>query len=164
MGIYTGSRTAPILRASIYAASDRAYIDLDAGLYFRLPEDMEEADNKKAPVCRLPPQIVGHLRRWKDHGSIAQFVVEWRGSPVGSIKTAWAQAVQLAGLPGNPTPHTLRHTCVTWLKQRGVSSFEVGQFVGMSERMVEHVYGHHDPNYPAARGGGVRVEGAVQQR
>ena len=64
-----------------------------------------------------------------------------------SIKTAWRQAVALAEIDGNPTPHTLRHTCVTWLKQEGLSSFDVAGFVGMSEKMVDEVYGKHDPNF-----------------
>lgn len=147
MGVYTGSRTAPILRASVYAASGRAFLDLDAGLYYRLPEDGAEAGNKRSPTSRLGRSIVAHIRRWRDTGAISQFVVEWNGLPVQSIKTAWAQAVKLAGIQGRPTPHTLRHTCVTWLKQHGQSSFDVAGFTGMSEEMVERVYGKHDPEY-----------------
>ena len=88
-----------------------------------------------------------HVRRWRDTGAIAQFVVEWNGLPVKSVKNAWAQAVRLAGIEGNPTPHKLRHTCVTWLKQAGESSSDVAGFTGMSEAMVDRVYGKHDPNY-----------------
>ncbi len=147
MGIYTGSRSTPILRASPYAAAGRAVIDLDAGLYHRLPTDIDEAANKRSPTARLGDRITAHVRRWRDRKIIAQFVVEWQGRPVTSIKTAWKQAVLLAGIEGNPTPHTLRHTCVTWLKQDGLSSFDVAGFVGMSEKMVDEVYGKHDPAY-----------------
>lgn len=147
MGVYTGSRTTPILKASVYAASGRAFLDLETGLYHRLPEDVVEAGNKRSPTSRLGTRITAHVRRWRDTSAIAQFVVEWNGAPVKSIKTAWAQAVRLAGIKGNPTPHTLRHTCVTWLKQRGQSSFDVAGFTGMSEQMVERVYGKHDPDY-----------------
>ncbi len=147
MGIYTGSRTTPILKASVYAASGRAFIDLDAGLYYRLPEDLIEATNKRSPTSRLGGRIAAHVRRWRDRKVIAQYVVEWNGLPVKSIKTAWRQAVTLAKIEGNPTPHTLRHTCVTWLKQAGQSSFDVAGFTGMSEQMVERVYGKHDPHY-----------------
>lgn len=147
MGIYTGSRSTPILKASIYAASDRAYLDLDGERYYRLPEDVDEAENKRSPTSALAPRLLAHLRRWRDRGVIAQYVVEWDGLPVKSVKTAWKRAVQLSGIKGRPTPHTLRHTAVTWLKQAGTSSFDVGQFVGMSERMVEEVYGHHDPDF-----------------
>ena len=150
MGIYTGSRSAPILKASTRAASGRAYIDLKSGIYYRLADDMIEAENKRSVTSRLPPRLLAHLRRWDEKGIIAQFVVEWHGLPVRSVKNAWATAVDLAGLEGGPVPHTLRHTCVTWLKQQGVSSFNVGDYVGMSEQMVDRVYAHHDPNHQAA--------------
>lgn len=107
-------------RASIKAASGRAFIDLDANLYYRLPEDVEEATNKRSPTSRLGTSIAAHIRRWRDKGAIAQFVVEWNGHPIKSVKTAWKRAVALAGITGNPTPHTLRHTAVTWLKQAGL--------------------------------------------
>lgn len=147
MGVYTGSRTTPILRASIYAASGRAFLDLDTLLYHRLPEDVVEAENKRSPTSRLGRRLAAHIRRWRDTGAINQFAVEWDGKPVKSIKTAWARAVKLAGIKGSPTPHTLRHTSVTWLKQAGISSFDVAGFTGMSEQMVERVYGKHDPDY-----------------
>lgn len=154
MGVYSGSRTAPILRASLRAAAGRAFLDLDAGLYFRLPEDVEEADNKKSPTSRISPRLMAHLTRWRDRGVIAQFVVEWNGRPVKSIKTAWKTATTLAGIE-DATPHTLRHTAVTWLKQQGYSSFAVGGFTGMSEEMVERVYGHHDPAFQKDIAGGI---------
>ena len=149
MGIYTGSRSGPILKAAIRPGAGRAYLDLGAGLYHRLPEDMVEAANKKSPTVPIAPRLLAHLKRWRDRQMIAEHVVEWQGKPVQSIKTAWERAVSLAKLEGNPVPHTLRHTRVTWLKQDGVSSWAVGGYVGMSEQMVERVYGHHDPNFMA---------------
>ncbi len=147
MGIYTGSRSSPILKASIKAASGRAYLDLESGLYYRLPDDMIESENKRSPVTRIYPRLLAHLRRWERQKIIAQFVVEWQGRAVGSVKNAWARAVDLAGIQGDPVPHTLRHTAVTWLKQGGASSFVAGDFAGMSEQMVDRVYKHHDPRF-----------------
>ena len=147
VGVYTGSRTTPVLRASFAPGDGRAHLDLDAELYHRLPEDMAEAENKKSPTSRISPRLLAHLRRWKAMDKPGGYVVEWRGKPIMSVKTAWRQARTLAGVSGNPTPHTLRHTAVTWLKQQGVSSFDVAGFTGMSEQMVERVYGKHDPEF-----------------
>lgn len=152
MGVYTGTRSGSILKASIKRGEGRAWVDLDNDMFFRLPEDQIEADNKRYPAVRMPRKLAAHIRRWRDKGIIDEHVVEWgrapgQRKPVASIKTAWGRAVKLAGIEGNPTPHTLRHTAVSWLKQQGRSSFDTGKFVGMSERMVEEVYGHHDPNY-----------------
>lgn len=43
-------------------------------------------------------------------------------------------------------PHTLRHTCATWLSQRGASMADAAGFLGMSQIMYEHVYRHHSPS------------------
>jgi integrase len=152
MGVYTGTRSGSILKASVVRSPERAWVDLDHDMFFRLPEDQVEADNKRYPAVRMPRNLAAHIRRWHQRGIIDEYVVEWGRKPgerksVSSIKTAWARAVALAGIEGNPTPHTLRHTAVSWLKQQGVPSFDVGRFAGMSERMVEEVYGHHDPDF-----------------
>jgi len=77
------------------------------------------------------------LRRWKAKGIVRNHVVEWNGEPVKSVKTAFKSAVALAGLDGNVTPHTLRHTAATWLMQAGVDKWEAAGFLGMTvERWI----------------------------
>jgi Phage integrase family len=80
--------------------------------------------------------------------------VEWHGAGVRSVKTAFKTAVNLAGLPGKVTPHTLRHTAATWLMQAGVDKWEAAGFLGMSVEMLDRVYGHHHADHlrGAARG------------
>jgi hypothetical protein len=76
--------------------------------------------------------------------------VEWNGKPVKSVKTAFKSAVRLAELltdHGNVTPHTLRHTAATWLMQSGVSMWEAAGYLGMSEKTLREVYGHHHPDF-----------------
>ena len=53
----------------------------------------------------------------------------------------------LSGLKGRISPHTLRHTAATWLMQIGVSTWEAAGFLGMSEKTLRDVYGHHHPDY-----------------
>ena len=43
----------------------------------------------------------------------------------------------LAGLLGNVTPQTLRHTATTWLTQRGVPIWEAAGFLGMSPEILQ---------------------------
>ena len=45
------------------------------------------------------------------------------------------------------TPHTLRHTCATWLMQKGVEPWQVSGFLSMSTETLERVYGHHHPDF-----------------
>ena len=64
-----------------------------------------------------------------------------------SVKTAFNKAVSLSKLEGKVSPHTLRHTAATWLMQIGVSTWDAAGFLGMSERTLRDVYGHHHPDY-----------------
>ncbi len=49
-------------------------------------------------------------------------------------------------LEPNATPHTLKHTCITWLLQDGVDPWQVAGFVRTSLETITRVYGHHCPN------------------
>jgi hypothetical protein len=44
-------------------------------------------------------------------------------------------------------PHTLRHTAATWRMQNGTPLWEAAGFLGMSEKTLRDVYGHHHPDY-----------------
>jgi integrase len=146
MGVYTGSRSGAIFTASIYAGANRSFIDLDSGLFYRLAEGATKT-NKRQPPVRLPKRLLAHLHRWRDKGIIAQHVVEWEGRPVKSVKVGWKRAVELAGIRKKISPHTLRHTAATWLMQGGVDKWETAGFLGMSEQMVDRVYGHQHPDF-----------------
>ncbi len=45
------------------------------------------------------------------------------------------------------TPHTLRHTCGTWLAQRGVPMWEIAGYLGMTVETASWVYLHHSPEH-----------------
>jgi len=69
---------------------------------------------------------------------------------VKSVKTAFASAVQKAGLTvanGNVSPHTLRHTAATWLMQNGADPWQASGFLGMSVKTLLETYGHHHPEF-----------------
>lgn len=146
LAYYTGSRIGTALTAAFIAGAGRSYIDLDRHLFFRLPEGKTET-KKRQPPCKIGDRLMSHLKRWKERGLCAHYVVEWEGKPVKSIKTAWSRAIDKAGLGSGVVPHTLRHSRATHLKQAGISSFDVAQALGMSEQMVEQVYGHFSPDY-----------------
>ena len=146
LGLYTGSRAGAISRASFIPAIGHSYLDLQAGIFYRRAEGAKETKKRQPPVP-LPPRLLAHLRRWSETGASNTHVVEWAGLPVSSVKTGFGRAVELAGLDGRVTPHTLRHTGVTWAMQAGHSIWDVAAYFGMSPQMVERVYGHHHPDY-----------------
>jgi len=142
IGLYTGTRAAAIAAASPARAPGRSFVDLENGIFYRLQEGRAET-KKRQPPAPVPPRLLAHLRRWVDKRIVVQHFVEWQGKPVKSVKTAFYTATRLAKLPGNVTPHTLRHTAATWLMQAGVDKWEAAGFLGMSVEMLDRVYGHH---------------------
>ena len=45
------------------------------------------------------------------------------------------------------TPHTLKHTAVTWRMHAGVPMSEAAGFFATSEATLVNVYGHHHPDH-----------------
>jgi integrase len=149
LGLYTGTRAAAIAAASPYRQDGRAWVDLDAGIFYRLPEGKDETTKRQPPV-RLPANLLSHMRRWKRSAITTGHFVEHNGKPVDSVRTGFAHGVRLAALDGDITPHTLRHTAATWLMQNGADLWGAAQLLGMSVEMLERVYGHHHPDFQVA--------------
>jgi integrase len=146
IGLYTGTRAAAISAASPHRGEGRSYVDLERGIFYRLAEG-KRASNKRQPPVPLPDHLLAHMRRWAELGIAKEHFVEYDGKPVKSVKVAFASAVEKAGLEGNVTPHTLRHTAATWLMQNGADIWSAAGFLGMSPELVEKTYGHHHPDY-----------------
>jgi integrase len=146
IGLYTGTRASSIASASPIPAIGRSFVDLEAGLFFRLPKG-EQDSAKRRPTVPIPPRLLAHMRRWKKRRLIVQHFVEFNGKPVKSVKTAFKRAVVLAKLAAPASPHTLRHTAATWMMQNGVNLWTAAGFLGMSVEMLERVYGHHHPDH-----------------
>lgn len=157
LGVYTGTRAAAIAAASPTKAAGRSWVDLEAGVFYRLQEGKKATNKRQTPV-KIPPHLLGFLRRWarpNDDGMVPQFFVEWNGKPISSPKTAFASAVEGTGIE-HATPHTLRHTAATWLMQNGVEIWEAAGFLGMSEQTLRTVYGHHHPDFQTSASRGFR--------
>lgn len=152
---YTGTRAGAIAAASPYRAEGRAWVDLEAGMFYRLPEG-QRATNKRQPPVPIPEHLLAHMRRWKRRQIATSHFIEHRGVPIKEINKGFARAVGLAKLEGHVTPHTLRHTAATWLMQNGTEIWEAAGFLGMSEKMLRDVYGHHHPDYMRAAAANIR--------
>jgi integrase len=142
ISVYTGSRSGAVLRASTGRGPDRSHMDLENGVFYRLP-DGARPTRKRQPPIPISERLLAHLRRWvrlAPKKRPKNFFVEWDDKPVASVKTAFASAIRLAELPGKVVPHTLRHTAATWLMQSGVPQWEVGGYLGLTTEMIEQVY------------------------
>src|SRR5215472_2297872 len=143
-GPQTDARAGATCGAALQPTVGRGWIDVARGVFYRRPEGERETKKRKPPVP-LPPELHGHLRRWKNRGQ--QFAVEWLGKPVSSIKKAFRAVAADAGLGIDVTPHVLRHTAATWLMQAGTDPWEAAGFLGMTVETLMSRYGHHHPDY-----------------
>lgn len=86
--------------------------------------------------------------------AIAQtdFVIEWAGAPVRSLKTALKSAYARAGIKGVDAPaHVFRHTAGAWMAIDGVDMLEISRRLGHSSISVtERHYAHLHPDYMQA--------------
>jgi len=144
VGLYTGSRSAAICGAAIRPTVGRAFVDLERGVFYRRPPGTAQT-SKRQPYIRLPDRLLAHLRRWERRGICRAAVVEWEGQPVKRVSKAFARIAADCGL--KVSPHTLRHTAVTWAMQNGADPVEARGFFGLTEKTMNDVYLHHHPDH-----------------
>jgi len=153
VSIYTGTRASPVLNLRIMGpATTGGWFDLTAGVLYRMG-DAERATKKRRTPARLPRQLLGHARRWQARGDI--WAVAFRGQRVASIKTAWAKIVVEADLGWRPTPHTLKHTAITWAIEGGASIADASGFFSTSIATIERVYWHRSPHFQSGALGAI---------
>lgn len=143
IALYTGTRKDAILRMGFEPNTVGGWFDLERGIMFRRAEG-ERQTNKRRTPAPIPRQLAAHLRRWKASGQI--WAVSYQGARVGDIKRAFAKAVKASKID-HCTPHTLKHTAITWALQNGASVWDAAGFFATSPETIEKVYGHHSPSH-----------------
>ncbi len=140
LGIHTGARKSAILQLTW----DR--VDFQRGLVsYHLPG--KRTTKKRRGVVPINDTLMAELKQaFADRTPTCRHVIEWRGEPVANVKTGFRRSVERAGLE-DVTPHTLRHTCATWMIQAGVPFEDVALFLADSVQMIRKVYGHHSPDW-----------------
>jgi hypothetical protein len=145
VGLYTGTRSSAICRAALVPTIGHGHVDLEQGVFYRRAIGRRQTKKRQPPV-RLPQRLLAQLRRWSRHGLAKKSVVEWNGKEVASVRKGFEAAVRAAGLGADVTPDVLRHTCATWLMQKGVNLWDPAGFLGMTVQQLEKCYGHHHPD------------------
>jgi integrase len=146
IGLYTGTRKEATLRMSFEPNTLGGWFDLEGRVMYREGQQ-ERRTKKRKGKAPIPRQLLGHLRRWRANGAV--WAVEYDGARVGSIKRAWSTAVREAGIE-HCTPHTLKHTAITWTMQNGAEIWQAAGYFSTSPETIERVYGHHSPSYQAS--------------
>nr|WP_321509435.1 site-specific integrase [uncultured Celeribacter sp.] len=143
IALYTGTRKDAIIRMGFRKNTIGGWFDLERGIMYRMAET-ERSTKKRRTPAPIPRQLLAHLRRWKAQG--CEWAVEYNGGLIADPKRGFAMAAKQAGLT-DVTPHTLKHTAITWALQNGVSIWEAAGYFATSPETIEKVYGHHAPDF-----------------
>lgn len=153
IGFLTGRRKAAILNLRWVD------IDFDANIIYWQP-DGESETNKRKPIGALPNRLKRILQRYRMINQNDIYVISYQGQKVKDIKNSFKTAVEIlrekiATQTGQNKedvlkmayPHMMRHSCATWLMQKGINKEEACQFLGMTTTTLDRRYWHHHPDY-----------------
>lgn len=167
VGYYSGTRSSAILGLGWSRALYHGWVDLPAVTLHR-SGPLEPKTRKREPPCRIHDRLLPLFREWReaDLAKGVDVVVHDNGRKVLRVSKGFALAAARAGLDrrdidgtlrvgnpdpkhdiGLPTPHVLRHTRATLMLRAGIPPHEVGEYLGMTVKMVLEVYGHHHVEY-----------------
>lgn len=174
LGLYTGTRHDALLRLRWHASRDAGWVDVATAVLHRKGED-ERQTRKKRTAARIPHRLMAHIRIWQASDLAAgpqAAIIRWKGRPITKERRAWASVVEAANLgwytaapdggrefETDVTPHTLKHTCITWGLQTGIDIWDLAGLTGTSAKTIESNYGHHDPEFQIAVAGAFRRAG-----
>lgn len=143
IALYTGARKDAVLSLKW------DQVDLDRGRINFRPSDKTQTNKLRAHIPiprRLRTFLLSAKRRECEDG----WVIHDKGQRIKDIGDArngsFGSACLRAGL-SDVTPHTLRHTCGTWLAQAGVDLHKIGGWLGHSDSRTTALYAHHHPDY-----------------
>ena len=151
IALYTGARKDAILSLRWHQ------VDLDGGR-INFGGTGERVTAKRKAHIPIPARLLTFLRLARRRGTKLGFVVHdggvrikdiggaWDGDPGHAGQGSFGSACKRSGL-ADITPHTLRHTCGTWLAQRGVDLHKIGGWLGHSDARTTALYAHHHPDY-----------------
>lgn len=107
---------------------------------------------------KLPPSLLAALTwhkkqqdreraqmgaRWKDSGYV--FCSTTTGGPLNSnnLYNSFKRAAALAGLPNEASPHSLRHSCASFLHAEGASVKKISSYLGHANTTItNNIYVH----------------------
>lgn len=95
------------------------------------------------PMTKLARDALEEAKR----GALTEYVIEYAGKPVQSIKKGFSEACKAANLK-RATPHTLRHTAAVWMAEAGLPMSEIASYLGHTDSQItERVYAKYSPDY-----------------
>lgn len=139
LALYTGARKDALLSLRW------PQVDLDRRLIDFNPPDRVRT-NKGRAVIPIPRRLMVLLRLARRRSGEMGYVLHQHGERLNDVKRSFARACRDAGLTG-VTPHTLRHTCGTWMAMDGVDLWQIAGWLGQTHARTTALYAHHHPDF-----------------
>lgn len=139
IALYTGARTEAILTLKWFPQ-----VDLDRGVIDFNPPGRAHTKKGRA-IPPIHPRLRWFLERARARTN-SPYVLSYFGEPIKRIVKGFRAAAKRAGLD-DVSPHTLRHTCGTWIAQGGMDLYTVGGMLGHSDPRTTQLYAHHSPDH-----------------
>ena len=139
LGLYTGARKEAILSLRW------PQVNFEQGIIDFNPSGHRQTSKRRSRIP-IPDRLMTFLRLARGRGTDLGYVIHRHGARVKDVKRAFATACDNANLEG-VTPHSLRHTCGTWMAQRGVPLHHIGGWLGHSHARTTELYAHHSPDH-----------------
>lgn len=140
IALATGRRKSAILGLKWVPSVESGWVDLQHGVVHFLGLAEEETKKRKG-IVRIPQGLLDEMKTWAQDGL---FVVSPDGDAIANIRKAFDGAVKRAGLT-DVTPHTLKHTAVTWAFMNGMTLEQAVDFFAASRETLEDVYRSYSP-------------------
>lgn len=155
IGLYTGARAGAILTLRW------PQVDLEAERIYFAAGGERRTNKRKVQGQPIPRRLMTFLRLARKRGTDLGYVVHLHGERIRDIGGSWdgdpearghgsfGGACKRASLV-DVSPHTLRHTCGTWMAQRGVPLHLIGGWLGHKDARTTQLYAHHHPDHMGA--------------
>lgn len=140
LALATGARMGAILDLTW----DR--VDFQHGTIDFMPAGRNKSNKRRTVVAMAPKAREALLEARK--AALSDYVIEYAGKQVASVKRAVAAAARRSGVPCSP--HVFRHTAAVWMAQADVPMQKIAQVLGhTSTRVTETTYARYSPRFMA---------------
>ena len=138
LAVTTGARMSALLDLTW----DR--VDLAKGIINLNPAGRNET-NKRRAVVPIASRADAELRIALE-GALTEYVIEYAGGPVKSVKKAIQAASMRSGV--KCSAHVFRHTAGVWMAEADVPMQKIAQYLGhTSTRVTETTYARYSPSF-----------------
>lgn len=138
LAVTTGARMSALLDLTWGRVHlDKSFIDLNpAG---------RDTSNKRRAVVPIAKRADSELRSALE-AAMTDYVIEYAGGPVKSIKKAIQAAAKRSGV--QCSAHVFRHTAGVWMAEADVPMQKIAQYLGhTSTRVTETTYARYSPTF-----------------